>query len=387
MKEGLRPFGRGLATDATLEKNMTEITAITMPKWGLTMEEGKVAKWALNPGDAVAKDQEIVDIETTKIANAYESPVSGILRRVVVQDGEVVPVGALIAVVASPEVSDAEIEDFIAKYQQDVVQIKTSPKTESVNLSGGLVTYLKVGPDEGSPVVFVHGFGADLKGWLLNQAVIAERHPTYALDLPGHGASYKQAEDFTAQGLANVLRAFLTQLNLTGVHLVGHSLGAAVAALAASDAGDLVKTLTLISPAGLGSEINGAFFDGFIEESRAKKLRPYVEMLVSEPALVTTDMVEDILKSKRLDGAQTALIAIREANFPGSLQKVSIRAALADLKIPVQIILGADDAIIPSSQTKGQTQAAVAEVSGAGHIPHLEKSADVNQRIQAFIGE
>ncbi len=366
---------------------MTEITAITMPKWGLTMEEGTVAKWAVNPGDTVSKDQEIVDIETTKIANAYESPVGGVLRRVVVRDGEVVPVGALIAVVASQDVSEAEIDDFIAQYQQDVVQTKTSPKTESIVVEGGLITYLKVGPDEGAPVVFVHGFGADLKGWLLNQAVIAERHPTYALDLPGHGASYKETEDFTAQGLANVLRAFLLQLNLTGVHLVGHSLGAAVSAIAASDAGDIIKTLTLISPAGLGSEINGSFFDGFIEQTRAKKLRPYVEMLVAEPSLVTTEMVEDVLKSKRVDGAQDALIAVREANFPGSEQKVSIGATVAGLKIPVQIILGADDAIIPSAQAKAQTQASVVEISGAGHIPHLEKSAEVNQRIQAFIGD
>jgi pyruvate dehydrogenase E2 component (dihydrolipoamide acetyltransferase) len=378
---------RTLPLTQALEKNMTEITAITMPKWGLTMEEGTVAKWAVNPGDTISKDQEIVDIETTKIANAYESPVSGILRRVVVQDGEIVPVGALIAVVASQDVSEAEIEDFIAQYQQDVVQTKTSPMTESIAVTGGLVTYLKVGPDEGAPVVLVHGFGADLKGWLLNQAVIAERHPTYALDLPGHGASYKQAEDFTAQALANVLREFLAKLNLTGVHLVGHSLGAAVAAIAASDASDIVKTLTLISPAGLGSEIDGSFFDGFIEQTRAKKLRPFVEMLVAEPSLVTTEMVEDVLKSKRLDGAQEALVAVREANFPGSEQKVSIGAALAGLKIPVQIILGADDAIIPPAQTKGQTQVSVIEVSGAGHIPHLEKSVDVNQRIQAFIGD
>ncbi|NEI74044.1 acetoin dehydrogenase dihydrolipoyllysine-residue acetyltransferase subunit [Rhizobium lusitanum] len=366
---------------------MTEITAITMPKWGLTMEEGTVAKWAVNPGDTVSKDQEIVDIETTKIANAYESPVNGILRRVVVQEGEVVPVGALIAVVAPQEISDAEIDGFIAEYQQDVVQTTASPVAQSITLAGGLVSYLKVGPDEGEPVVLVHGFGADHKGWLLNQAALAERHPTYALDLPGHGASYKQADDFTAQGLAGVLRAFLVEMNLTEVHLVGHSLGAAVAAIAASDAGDIVKTLTLISPAGLGSEINGSFFDGFIGETRAKKLRPYVEMLVAEPSLVTTEMVEDILKSKRLDGAQAALTAVREANFPGSEQKVSIGAAIADINIPIQIILGAEDKVIPGEKTKEQRGVKIVEIAGAGHIPHLEKSCDVNQRIQMFIGD
>ena len=147
-----------------------------------------------------------------------------------------------------------------------------------------------------------------------------------------------------------------------------------------------MKTLTLISPAGLGTEINGSFFDGFIGETRAKKLRPYVEMLVAEPSLVTTEMVEDILKSKRLDGAQAALTEVREANFPGSEQRVSIGAAIADLNIPIQIILGAEDKVIPGEKTKEQRGVKIVEIAGAGHIPHLEKSGDVNQRIQMFIG-
>ncbi len=366
---------------------MTEITAITMPKWGLTMEEGTVAKWAVNPGDSVSKDQEIVDIETTKIANAYESPVSGTLRRVVVQEGEVVPVGALIAVIAADDVSDTDIDAFIAEQIRDVVRTTIGPVPETITLPGGRVNYLRVGPEDGEPVVFVHGFGADHKGWLLNQAAIAETHPTYALDLPGHGASYKRSDDFSAQTLAEALLSFLTQMSLKNVHLVGHSLGAAVATLAAASDGAHIKTLTLIAPAGLGPNIKGSFLDGFVSETRAKKLRPVIDMLVAEPSIISAEMIEDVLKFKRLDGAQDALVAVREANFPGSEQKVSIGAAIASLKVPIQIILGADDTIIPAAQTKQQTQANIIEIPGAGHIPHLEKSVDVNQHIQTFIGD
>lgn len=364
---------------------MSEITAITMPKWGLTMEEGTVVKWAVNVGDQISQEQELVDIETTKLANVYESPVDGILRRIVAAEGEVVPVGALIAVVAGNDVNDEEIEAFIAESNRDVVRVAIGPVPETITLPGGRVTYLKVGPEDGEPVVFVHGFGADHKGWLLNQSAISESHPTYALDLPGHGASYKRAEDFSARALSEALLSFLSQLGLKNVHLVGHSLGAAVAALAAASDGANIKTLTLIAPAGLGPKINGSFLDGFIAETRAKKLKPVIEMLVSGPSIISTDMVEDVLKFKRLDGAQDALSAVRGANFPRSEQTVSIGAAIADLKIPMQVILGADDKVIPVAQTKELLQADVIEVSGAGHIPHLEKSADVNQRIQAFI--
>ena len=57
------------------------IKPITMPKWGLAMEEGALARWAVEEGAEIALGQEIMDIETTKIANVFESPVAGVLRQ------------------------------------------------------------------------------------------------------------------------------------------------------------------------------------------------------------------------------------------------------------------------------------------------------------------
>ena len=79
---------------------MSSIKPITMPKWGLAMEEGVLARWAVEEGAEIALGQEIMDIETTKIANVFESPVAGVLRKKVVGEGETVPVGALLGVVA-----------------------------------------------------------------------------------------------------------------------------------------------------------------------------------------------------------------------------------------------------------------------------------------------
>ena len=77
---------------------MSEIQAIVMPKWGLAMEEGALTAWLVQDGSQIEKGQEIAEIETSKIANVFESPASGTLRRLVAKPGDILPVGALLAV-------------------------------------------------------------------------------------------------------------------------------------------------------------------------------------------------------------------------------------------------------------------------------------------------
>ncbi|MEC7762006.1 MAG: 2-oxo acid dehydrogenase subunit E2 [Pseudomonadota bacterium] len=96
---------------------MTEITPITLPKWGLEMSEGTVTGWHLAEGDSAEKGAELVDVETDKIVNVVELDKGGTLRRILIAEGETVPVGTLIAVMADPAVDDAAVEGFIAEYK------------------------------------------------------------------------------------------------------------------------------------------------------------------------------------------------------------------------------------------------------------------------------
>ncbi|MHA1189742.1 MAG: alpha/beta fold hydrolase, partial [Alphaproteobacteria bacterium] len=211
-----------------------------------------------------------------------------------------------------------------------------------------------------------------------NQGALAESHAVHAIDLPGHGASGKELSDGSATALAEIVTAYMETAGLSAAHLVGHSLGGAIAVQIALDSPSLVAGLTLVAPAGIGEGIAGDFIAGYLSQSRGRKLRPFLEMLVEDPGLVTADMVEDVLKSKRLDGALAALQTIAGANFSGDAQTVAIRDRLSEIDVPVQVIWGAGDRILPASHAEGLADAIRVDViRDAGHIVHMEKAGAV----------
>lgn len=77
-------------------------TNLLMPKWGMSMQEGMVGTWLKTEGDQVEQGEEIVEIESDKAINLVESPASGILARIVVPEGETVPITTVIAIIADP---------------------------------------------------------------------------------------------------------------------------------------------------------------------------------------------------------------------------------------------------------------------------------------------
>ncbi len=371
---------------------MDAIQPISMPKWGLTMEEGTLVRWAVDVGATIAVGQEIMDIETTKIANVYESTVTGVLRRHVVGNGDTVPVGALLGVVSEPDVPEAAIDDFVDQFLAKSAVIETHSESSiaptTIEAGGRRFRRLVAGPDSGLPILFLHGFGADLSTWTLNQAALAEVYQTHAIDLPGHGGSGKELPDGSVDALAAAVLAYMDAESLDAAYLVGHSLGGAIAATIALNVPSRVTGLTLVAPAGFGAEIAGDFIEGFISESRARKLRPYLEMLVANPRRVTADMVEDVLKFKRLDGATAALRVIATANFSGNTQRVDLRGRLADIRSPLRIICGENDRIIPANHAQGlPASIQVTTMGDAGHIVHMEKAPEVNELIARHASE
>ncbi len=90
-------------------------TILGMPKWGLAMKTGLVVAWLKRPGEAVRQGEPIVQIESEKASNEVEAPTTGIVRSLVVAEGQDAPVGAALAVIVAPgeELSDEQVAALI----------------------------------------------------------------------------------------------------------------------------------------------------------------------------------------------------------------------------------------------------------------------------------
>ena len=102
------------------------LVAVVMPKWGLEMVEGTITEWLVKVGDSISFEQDLVDIETSKIVNTLTSHQSGTLVRILAQEGELLDVGAPIAIIAVNETTESEVDKYVAEINVGVVSVATT---------------------------------------------------------------------------------------------------------------------------------------------------------------------------------------------------------------------------------------------------------------------
>ncbi|PSH61447.1 acetoin dehydrogenase dihydrolipoyllysine-residue acetyltransferase subunit [Phyllobacterium brassicacearum] len=417
---------------------------VILPKVDMDMESGQISRWYAKDGDSVSKGQLLFEIETDKAAMEVDAPSSGILRDVTAQEGTTVPVGQAVAwiyadgeaynaaapaktVVAQAVVVDEtkpaleQVEPVPEKPTQVMTDgVRATPLARRIARDAGIdlaslkgsgpkgriqkkdveatiakpiapvrsspplhAVWLREGKDGRVPLVLIHGFGSDLNSWRPMLGGPTMGSPILAIDLPGHGGSTRSIPD-DLDGIASLVEQTIAAYHAGPIILVGHSFGGAIAACVAARTTLDIRALALIAPAGLGPEINGAFLSGFVRARTEASLVAWMKQLVQDEGLLTKPFIKVTLAQSQDVALRDAQQIIADRFFADGTQTFDIRPSLGNLAIPVRVIFGAADRVIPAVHAGGLPgDVAVHVFAGTGHMPQLEQ----REKIMRILGE
>ena len=232
-------------------------------------------------------------------------------------------------------------------------------------------------------VVLLHGFGGCHDIWREVTATLAPGIRTLAYDLPGHGLSL----DFPAGGPARTAaRAVLADLAARGiarVHVAGHSMGGAVATLMALAEPETIASLTLLAPGGFGPEINGPLLRRYAAAADRREIRTCLAAM-SGPQSPPPELIVGLLAEvRRRPGQLRKLIEIATVMTRDERQGVIPREQLDALDMPVMVVWGTDDPVLPYTQADGlPTHFHIHHVLDAGHMLVEEAAGVVAQAVR-----
>lgn len=223
---------------------------------------------------------------------------------------------------------------------------------------------------DGPALVFVHGFAGTHRVWDAVRAELGPAARTLAYDLPGHGASLAVPGAGAARASGDLLLADLERRGVGRFHLVGHSFGGAVAMLMALAAPRRVASLTLLAPGGFGPRINGALLARFGVAADMAQMRACLAAMRGAAAPPPPEeAVAEALALRDRPGQRRMFTDIAAALAPDGRQGTIPRAGLESLAMPVDVVWGTDDAMLPFDQTRDlPADFAVHGLEGHGHM-------------------
>lgn len=279
-----------------------------------------------------------------------------------------------------------------------------NPAPEFVQLpETGSLAYVDTG-GSGVPLLMIHGLGTYIPSWYPVLRHLGGDYRCIAMDLPNYGFSQKGSFSFSMDFFTSVLELFLEEMKLEKVVLAGHSMGGQIAIELALKRPDLATGLILLAPAG---------FETFSEQEKMwiKTFSQPEHFLALSELQVRQNFYNNFFR--RVEGTEFMLCdrlnIMNTAYYPQYCKMISKCSAamvdkpvfhrLSELNLPVQIIFGRQDGMIPNpflhptSNPVEIARAGASEIRNskllmvdeAGHMVMWDQTLKVNQALKAFL--
>lgn len=258
------------------------------------------------------------------------------------------------------------------------------------------------------PILLIHGFGAAMDQWRDNIPALAAEHTVYAIDLLGFGASEKPPTDYSIYLWVEQVLSFWQKIVGVPMIIIGNSIGALVAAIAASHHPEIAAGVVTISlpdieafkalvpkwlqpiERAVKAIVNAIFVKPLFYLFRQPWMIRFVlkGIVYCDRDRVDDQLVEIIAKPARDRQAAEAFVRLnRSLNQPN--YSPSLTQALSQLQVPLLILWGSRDRLIPPSEGKRLVQyapnASLVYLENAGHCAHDDKPERVNHEILTWL--
>lgn len=269
---------------------------------------------------------------------------------------------------------------------------RTSATGRFVALSQGVTHYDVAGPDSGRTVVLVHGFSVPYYIWdSTSVALSAAGYRVIRYDVFGRGFSDRPDAAYDSTMFVAQLGELLDSLRVSGpVDLAGLSFGGFIAAHFVAAHPERVRTLVLVDPASDARALPSVF--------RVPFVGPRLFQAVAVPGMADGQLsdflhperyptwVEQYRPQMQYKGFGRALL--RSANSASTTDYPALFGTVERTGVPVLLIWGKQDQTIAESRSSVARDAIPGleylPVDSAGHLPHIEQSALVHERMRAF---
>ncbi len=263
------------------------------------------------------------------------------------------------------------------------------------------IRYLSVG--SGPALLLLHGIGDSASDWMPVMRELSRTWSIFAPDMP-FVTGWGDGRDYTPQHLSRFVLSFLRAVRVARCVIAGHSAGGTAAIDLALEKPDLVRALVLVASSGLGQEIHPAMVAeaaplwgdlaiGLAQTPVGSLQRALFrsQLLFSRPGQAPRQWwAEQYRLSLEPAFLPAALDALRASTGPLG-QKIILLEQLPGLKMPVLLIWGTLDQVVPVFQAEDAldylTDGRLAVIPGSGHMPHVESPAACAEEITRFAAE